>query len=194
MHSGQYYCDVDIADLIAYDEDIAHRLNNEPGEIIPLVRTIAAERIQSTDISAVRGGHQTMRTEDCLPNRKTKTNTGAPGSPPLLSNTNIDPRPHRDARITFGQDTGYRHWRFDTLFKSHNSPHTMQKLSTLSKHCRSWRICWSQSSKNVRKTTSPWRRFSEVSTRPILCGTREVPIHRSASHQVTRSAGRCASR
>lgn len=36
--SKQYYCDVDIADLIAYDEDIAHRLNNEPGEIIPLVR------------------------------------------------------------------------------------------------------------------------------------------------------------
>jgi len=35
--SKQYYCDVDIADLIAYDEQLAHQLNNEPGEIIPLV-------------------------------------------------------------------------------------------------------------------------------------------------------------
>ena len=35
--SKQYYCDVDIADLIAYDEQLAHQMNNEPGEIIPLV-------------------------------------------------------------------------------------------------------------------------------------------------------------
>lgn len=38
--SKQYYCDVDIAHLIAYDEQIAHRLNNEPADIIPLVRSI----------------------------------------------------------------------------------------------------------------------------------------------------------
>ena len=37
--SKQYYCDVDIAHLIAYDEQLAHRLNNEPGDMIPLVRT-----------------------------------------------------------------------------------------------------------------------------------------------------------
>jgi len=35
--SKRYYCDVDISHLIAYDEQLAHRLNNEPGEIIPLV-------------------------------------------------------------------------------------------------------------------------------------------------------------
>ncbi|KAF1346139.1 DNA replication licensing factor MCM5 [Delphinella strobiligena] len=34
--SKRYYCDIDIAHLIAYDEQLAHRLNNEPGEIIPL--------------------------------------------------------------------------------------------------------------------------------------------------------------
>ncbi|GAB7347049.1 hypothetical protein MBLNU459_g3189t1 [Dothideomycetes sp. NU459] len=34
--SKQYYCDVDISHLIAYDEQLAHRLNNEPGEMIPL--------------------------------------------------------------------------------------------------------------------------------------------------------------
>jgi hypothetical protein len=35
--SKQYYCDVDIAHLIAYNEELADRLNNEPAEIIPIV-------------------------------------------------------------------------------------------------------------------------------------------------------------
>ncbi|KAK5747202.1 minichromosome maintenance protein 5 [Elasticomyces elasticus] len=34
--SKQYYCDVDIAHLIAFNEHLAHRLSNEPGDIIPL--------------------------------------------------------------------------------------------------------------------------------------------------------------
>ena len=34
----RYFCDVDIAHLIAYDEELANKLNTEPGEIIPLVR------------------------------------------------------------------------------------------------------------------------------------------------------------
>ena len=33
----QYYCDVDIAHLISYDEELAHKLTTEPTEIIPLV-------------------------------------------------------------------------------------------------------------------------------------------------------------
>jgi len=33
----QYYCDVDIAHLISYNEELAHRLNTEPSEILPLV-------------------------------------------------------------------------------------------------------------------------------------------------------------
>ena len=33
----QYYCDIDIAHLISYDEELAHRLTQEPAEIIPLV-------------------------------------------------------------------------------------------------------------------------------------------------------------
>ncbi|KAK6834574.1 hypothetical protein PG987_009268 [Apiospora arundinis] len=32
----QYYCDVDIGDLIKYNEELAHRLATEPAEIIPL--------------------------------------------------------------------------------------------------------------------------------------------------------------
>ena len=34
----QYFCDVDIAHLISYDEELAHKLTTEPTEIIPLVR------------------------------------------------------------------------------------------------------------------------------------------------------------
>ncbi|KAL2010708.1 hypothetical protein VTN00DRAFT_6515 [Thermoascus crustaceus] len=32
----QYYCDIDIAHLISYNEELAHRLTTEPAEIIPL--------------------------------------------------------------------------------------------------------------------------------------------------------------
>lgn len=38
----QYYLDVDIAHLISFDEEVAHKLNTEPAEIIPLVRRIGA--------------------------------------------------------------------------------------------------------------------------------------------------------
>jgi len=34
----QYYCDVDIAHLISYNEELAHRLTTQPTDIIPLVR------------------------------------------------------------------------------------------------------------------------------------------------------------
>ena len=33
----QYYCDIDIAHLISYDEELAHKLQQDPAEIIPLV-------------------------------------------------------------------------------------------------------------------------------------------------------------
>ncbi|PSN74769.1 DNA replication licensing factor mcm5 [Corynespora cassiicola Philippines] len=32
----QYYCDIDIAHLISYDEELAHKLTQDPAEIIPL--------------------------------------------------------------------------------------------------------------------------------------------------------------
>lgn len=36
----QYYCDVDIAHLISYNEELAHKLTTEPADIIPLVRAV----------------------------------------------------------------------------------------------------------------------------------------------------------
>ncbi|KAI9685168.1 MAG: minichromosome maintenance protein 5 [Bathelium mastoideum] len=42
----QYYCDVDIAHLISYNEELAHKLNNEPAEIIPLFEAALRECTQ----------------------------------------------------------------------------------------------------------------------------------------------------
>lgn len=33
----KYYCDVNVTDLIKYNEELAHRLVTEPADIIPLV-------------------------------------------------------------------------------------------------------------------------------------------------------------
>lgn len=33
----QFYCDIDIAHLISYNEELAHKLTTEPADIIPLV-------------------------------------------------------------------------------------------------------------------------------------------------------------
>ena len=36
----QYYCDIDIAHLISYNEELAHKLTTEPADIIPLVSSV----------------------------------------------------------------------------------------------------------------------------------------------------------
>lgn len=68
--SKSYYCDIDIAHLIAYDEQLAHRLNNEPGEIIPLVcppSSLTPSSLRRLTFAIVRGRHQAMFPEDCIP-------------------------------------------------------------------------------------------------------------------------------
>lgn len=37
----QYFCDVDIAHLISYNEELAHELTANPTELIPLVSSLA---------------------------------------------------------------------------------------------------------------------------------------------------------
>ncbi|KAF2816581.1 DNA replication licensing factor mcm5 [Mytilinidion resinicola] len=44
----QFYCDIDVAHLISYNEELAHRLQNEPADIIPLFESalrICTQRI-----------------------------------------------------------------------------------------------------------------------------------------------------
>ncbi|MCJ1310381.1 minichromosome maintenance protein 5 [Agyrium rufum] len=42
----QYYCDVDVAHLISYDEELANKLRSEPGEVIPLFEAALKECTQ----------------------------------------------------------------------------------------------------------------------------------------------------
>jgi DNA replication licensing factor MCM5 len=43
----KFYCDVDIKDLINFNEELAHRLVSEPAEIIPLV-SASYSRVEGT--------------------------------------------------------------------------------------------------------------------------------------------------
>ncbi|GAD92036.1 DNA replication licensing factor Mcm5, putative [Paecilomyces variotii No. 5] len=42
----QYYCDIDIAHLISYNEELAHKLTTEPAEIIPLFEAALSQCTQ----------------------------------------------------------------------------------------------------------------------------------------------------
>ena len=47
----QYYCDVDIAHLISYNEELAHKLTTQPADIIPLVCNLGAMISRNADKS-----------------------------------------------------------------------------------------------------------------------------------------------
>ena len=36
----QFYCDVDVSHLISYNEELAHRLQTQPADVIPLVTSV----------------------------------------------------------------------------------------------------------------------------------------------------------
>ncbi|KAL9946430.1 hypothetical protein ACHAQF_002519 [Verticillium nonalfalfae] len=51
----KYYCDVNINDLINYNEELAHRLVNEPAEIIPLLLLhSSAEEVSIRDLDSMK--------------------------------------------------------------------------------------------------------------------------------------------
>jgi len=45
----QYYCDVDVAHLISYNEELAHKLQTQPADIIPLVIATMIALVQIVD-------------------------------------------------------------------------------------------------------------------------------------------------
>lgn len=65
----KFYCDVNITDLIKYNEELAHRLVTEPAEMIPLVRTCPSQpSICVTDsLAAVRECPEKMHSPNRLP-------------------------------------------------------------------------------------------------------------------------------
>ncbi|KAK0264741.1 minichromosome maintenance protein 5 [Friedmanniomyces endolithicus] len=63
--SKQYYCDVDIAHLIAFNEHLAHQLTNEPADIIPLFEN--AIRTCTQRILYPSRGEDDLRRSNSLP-------------------------------------------------------------------------------------------------------------------------------
>jgi len=47
----KFSCDVNITDLIKYNEELAHRLVTEPAEIIPLVCLFPLQFLESTSLT-----------------------------------------------------------------------------------------------------------------------------------------------
>ena len=93
----KYYCDVNVTDLIPYNEELAHRLVTEPAEIIPLVCSLymitlyvhstcslalLPEYTQLTTFYIVRISPQEMHSPHYLPprpqGRRTRTSTPPP--------------------------------------------------------------------------------------------------------------------
>jgi DNA replication licensing factor MCM5 len=67
----QYYCDIDIAHLISYDEELAHRLTQDPGEIIPLVRFLCPIFMNIADSSQFEAALKTCTQRIVYPSQKT---------------------------------------------------------------------------------------------------------------------------
>jgi MCM N-terminal domain len=79
----QYYCDIDIAHLITYNEELAHKLTTEPTDIIPLVNPQYNPNVWSAgsyEQLLVRVGPQAMYPANSLslPKRHRPTPTSAP--------------------------------------------------------------------------------------------------------------------
>lgn len=62
----QYYCDIDIAHLISYDEELAHKLQQDPAEVLPLVGlspTFKAWQLTSSSLKQhLRHAHNVLST------------------------------------------------------------------------------------------------------------------------------------
>jgi hypothetical protein len=106
--SKQYYCDVDIAHLIAYNEELADRLNNEPAEIIPIVSTLWIPLTMSPDPVPVRERTEIVHAKNPVPIAQCSRyccGKGTPQSPtftPLFGLPNYHSRSHRHQRIAYG--------------------------------------------------------------------------------------------
>lgn len=53
----QYYCDVDIAHLISFNEELAHTLTTQPAEIIPLVCCQPTTNLNENDLCMMLTTH-----------------------------------------------------------------------------------------------------------------------------------------
>nr|OQO31579.1 DNA replication licensing factor mcm5 [Rachicladosporium sp. CCFEE 5018] len=68
--SKQYYCDIDIAHLIQYDEDLAQRLQNEPADTIPLASFESAIKTCTQRILYPSRSQEDLELAKALPNHQ----------------------------------------------------------------------------------------------------------------------------
>lgn len=90
----QYYCDVDVAHLISYNEELAHKLTTQPAEIIPSVGHQSGALLYHW-LVAVWISTQAVYESYCISIEESRRNksTRASAAPPFFSLSDIDPRP-----------------------------------------------------------------------------------------------------
>ena len=157
--SNQYYCDVDIAHLIAFNEHLAHRLNNEPAEIIPVVgntNTIFVKRELKGCV--VRSRAQDMHTTNPLSVSQRRgqgtrqSTTPTPTAHPLLCFADINSRPHGHQRLAPRPHTRYCHRCQYTQLESDRFAHPMPKLRVYGNTAHHIRLYRCHASKNMWET------------------------------------------
>lgn len=121
----KYYCDVNIGDLIKFNEEIAHRLVNEPADIIPLVRAPGVLRpgvdLCDTLLTSclVRGCPEKMYTQNRLSTPGQGRPTGPPAPPALECRRCVDPESRLSHYLPAGPGAWYRHRCLGYVFQGH---------------------------------------------------------------------------
>lgn len=147
--SKQYYCDIDIAHLIAFNENLAHRLNNEPAEIIPIASTFdRALQMAMLTKTTVRSSPQDLHSKDPVPlpkRRRPQSRQSPPRTPtphPFLRLTHFNSWSDRDKRVTSRPHSGHCHRRQHPQLKSHKAAHPMPKLRTYRRSRGQFWVYW----------------------------------------------------
>lgn len=119
--------------------------------------------------------------------RSRKGTSRAPTPDPFLHSTHLNPWTHSNECLTSSPHTRHRDWCQHPLKQSDRPSYRMQKLRVQSKLARQLRFHWCDSSKSMRQAEGARRcKCRAVPAGPILCCSREEPIHRPASSEAAR--------
>ena len=190
----KYACDIDVVHLISYNEEIAHRLNTEPGDIIPIVSIPKQSRLTCLISRTVRRCLEEVHPKNRIPipeeHRTARTST----APPLKCFTNIHSRSHCRQCFSPCSNTWHRDRSLDVVIKSDRSLHSMPKLCAYPNATSSRRYFRNLTSPNLRSRSDATRGHRAMPNGPIFRSPREVPVHRPASIKASGSSGPSASR
>ena len=123
----QYYCDVDIAHLISYNEELAHKLTTQPADIIPLVLSSILSVVRHTDGCLVRISAETMHKSYRVPVPKSRR--PPPPSAPITTTlhclSNLNPRSRLHQHFPPRPHSWYCDRRINAIVKGNSSIYTM---------------------------------------------------------------------